>query len=145
MELSTIEREIYIAAAPDVVYDVVSRPEHVQEWWPDRASYEPRAGATGEIAFGDCDAGGKVVALTVVEAEPPATFSFRWTHPAGESATADNSLFVTFALTAQGDGTLLRMTETGFRDEAERADHVTGWDHFLPRVAPYVATLAVRP
>jgi hypothetical protein len=27
-------------------------------------------------------------------------------------------------------------------EEAYR-EHVTGWDHFLPRIAPYVKTLAV--
>ena len=79
-------------------------------------------------------------------------FSFRWTHPAGEAAAEGNSLLVTFELTPSGDGTLLRMTETGFREmgweaavlEQQYQEHVTGWDFFLPRLAPYVATLQVR-
>jgi uncharacterized protein YndB with AHSA1/START domain len=90
-----------------------------------------------------------VVAFTVVDARPPRTFSFRWTHPLGETAEVGNSLLVTFELEASGGGTLLRMTETGFREQGWEAavleeryrDHVTGWDHFLPRLAPYVATL----
>ena len=44
-----------------------------------------------------------------------------------------------------GGGTLLRLTETGFRERgwdeakvaAEYAEHVSGWDFFLPRLAPY--------
>jgi hypothetical protein len=59
---------------------------------------------------------------------------------------------VTFELTPSGAGTLLRMTETGFRErgwevavlEEQYQQHATGWDHFLPRLAPYVATLEVR-
>ncbi|WP_242424673.1 SRPBCC domain-containing protein, partial [Frankia sp. EI5c] len=106
----------------------------------------------GEIVFGDCDAGGKAVAFTVVEARPPRTFSFRWTHPADEAAAVGNSLLVTFDLAPAGGGTLLRMTETGFREmgwevavlEQQYQEHVAGWDHFLPRLAPYVATLLVR-
>ena len=63
-----------------------------------------------------------------------------------------NSLLVTFDLTPSGRGTLLRMTETGFRElgweaavlEHQFHEHVTGWDFYLPRLAPYAATLVVR-
>jgi len=152
MEFGTIEREIYVEATLEVVFEVVSSPDHLKEWWPDDAHYEPRPGSTGEILFGDRDSGG-VVGFTVVDARPPRTFSFRWTHPVSEVATEGNSLLVTFDLAPSGAGTLLRMTETGFREmgwdvavlEQQYSEHVTGWDFFLPRLAPYVATLQVRP
>src|SRR4051794_6588990 len=79
MELGTIEREVFVEAAPEVVFEVVSRPEHLRQWWPDDAQFEPTPGASGEIVFGDPSAGGAVVALTVLESLPPRTFSFRWT------------------------------------------------------------------
>lgn len=141
MEIGSIEREIYIEASPTVVFEVVSDPRHVSRWWPDEARYEPVPGSTGEISFG----GDKVEAFTVLEVRPPRTFTFRWTQPPGEPATAQNSLLVTFELVPSGDGTLLKLTETGYRDEETRTDHVNGWDYFLPRIAPYVATLTVRP
>ena len=152
MEFGTIEREIHVEATPEVVFEVVSSPDHLEEWWPDDARYEPVPGSAGEIVFGDRDAGGKVAQFAVVDVRPPRLFSFRWTHPAGEVAAAGNSLLVTFELTPSGGGTLLRMTETGFREmgweaavlEEQYRDHVTGWDHFLPRLAPYVATLELR-
>ena len=153
MEFGTIERKIYVEAAPEVVFEVVSKPEHLRQWWPDDARYEPTPGAPGEIVFGDRDAGGAVVPFTVVAAQPPRRFSFRWTQPADEAATEGNSLLVTFDLTPSGGGTLLVMTETGFREmgwelavlEQQYHEHVTGWDFYLPRLAPYVATLPVRP
>lgn len=153
MELGSIEREIYIEASPEIVFDVVSNPEHLKQWWPDDARYEPTPGSVGEIVFGDPDAGGGAVPFTVVEVLPPRTFSFRWIHPADEVAAVGNSLLVTFDLVPSGGGTLLRMTETGFRElgweaavlEHEYQEHVTGWDFFLGRLAPYVATLEVRP
>ena len=152
MEFGTIEREIYVAATPEVVFEVVSSPEHLREWWPDEARYELIPGSAGEIVFGDPDAGGKVASFTVVDVRPPRTFSFRWTHPAGEVATEGNSLLVTFDLTPSGGGTLLRMTETGFREmgwevavlEQQYREHISGWDFYLPRIAPYVATLQLR-
>jgi uncharacterized protein YndB with AHSA1/START domain len=153
MEFGTIEREIYVDASPDVVFDVVSSPEHLKEWWPDEARYEPTPGATGELVFGARGEGGTVVSFTVVDARPPETFVFRWTHPAGEPAAENNSLLVTFDLTPSRGGTLLKMTETGFREmgwqlavlEQQFAEHNAGWDFYLPRIAPYVATLKVRP
>lgn len=153
MEFGAITREIYVDASPNVVFDVVSSPDHLREWWPDDAHYEPTPGSVGHIVFGDRDAGGAVVPFTVVDAQPPRTFSFRWTHPADEAAAEGNSLLVTFDLTPSGGGTLLKMTETGFREmgwevallEQQYNEHVTGWDFYLPRLAPYVARLHVQP
>ena len=149
MELGTIKREIYVEASPEIVFEVVSSPTHLSGWWPDDARYEPVPGYAGEIVFGDCNAGGVVVPFTVVDARPPRTFSFRWTHPAGEPAAEGNSLLVTFDLTPSGGGTLLRMTETGFRElgweaaqlEEQYRDHVSGWDTFVPRLGDYVTRL----
>jgi uncharacterized protein YndB with AHSA1/START domain len=153
MELGTIEREIFVDAAPEVVFEVVSSPGHVKQWWTDDARYEPVPGSDGELVFGDPDADGAVVSMTVVEALPPRTFSFRWTQPAGAVAAAGNSLLVTFELTPARGGTLLRMTETGFREmgwevavlEQQYREHVAGWDFYLARLAPYAASLTVRP
>jgi uncharacterized protein YndB with AHSA1/START domain len=153
MEFGTIEREIYVEAAPEVVFEVVSSPDHLRRWWPDDARYEPVAGSTGEIVFGERDGGGAVVQFAVLDVQPPRSFSFRWTQPAGEPAAEGNSLLVTFDLAPSGAGTLLRMTETGFREmgwevavlEEQYREHNTGWDFYLARVAPYVATLGVRP
>ncbi len=151
MELGTIERELYIDAPPEIVFEVVSDPAHVKEWWPDEARYEAVVGSTGEILFAD-DKGGKVEALTVVDLEPPTRFSFRWTHPADEEAVEGNSLLVTFELVPQGEGTLLRFRETGFRErgweaavlEATYQDHIQGWGHFLPRLVTYAAKVAAH-
>jgi uncharacterized protein YndB with AHSA1/START domain len=150
MEYGSIEREILIEATPEVVYEVISTPEHLREWWPDHAELEPVPGATGEITFGDRSGPeAKVVPVTVVAADPPRRFSFRWVSDEGEAATSANSLLVTFELVPSGAGTLLRFAETGFREkgweaavlEEQYREHVTGWDYFLPRLVGYVARL----
>ena len=145
MEQRRIDREIQIDAAPEVVYEVISTPEHLREWWPDDAEVDATPGATGFVSFGES----KVVPLTVIEADPPRRFSFRWVYDEGDVATAANSLLATFDLIPSGAGTLLRFSETGF-DEAGQSDedyrdHITGWDHFLPRLAPYVDKLVSTP
>ena len=152
MELGTIQRELYVEATPEIVFEVVSDPAHVKQWWSDDARYETVVGSAGEILFADSD-GGKVEAFTVVDLQPPTRFSFRWTHPAGEKAVEGNSLLVTFEFVPQGEGTLVRFRETGFRErgwtaaelEGNYQDHVHGWDYFLPRLVTYAATLDARP
>ena len=148
MEFGTIEREVLIDASPELVFEVVSRPEHIREWWSDEADLDPTPGAVGEIVFGD-RATGTVEALTVVAVEPPRLFSFRWVYDEGQRPTPDNSMLVTFELIEAGEGTTVRMTETGFRErgweiaqfEAAYQEHVEGWDFFIPRLRDYVARL----
>ena len=146
MEIGTIEREIRIEATPEVVYQVVSSPEHIREWWPDEAELDPVPGGTGRVTFVRPE-GTHMQALTVVEADPPRRFSFRWVYDEGE--TAGSALLVTFDLVPSGSGTLLRFSEEGFREkgweaavlEEQYRDHVAGWDYFLPRLVAYADRL----
>jgi uncharacterized protein YndB with AHSA1/START domain len=152
MEFGTIERELHVDASPEVVFDVVSSPAHLREWWPDEAEFPVVEGGSGRIGFGDLSegGGGTWMQFTVVDVVPPRLFSFRWTHEEGETAAAGNSNLVVFELEPEGAGTLLRMTESGFRERgweeakvaARYGDHVTGWDHYLPRLETYAAKVA---
>src|SRR5664279_572610 len=110
MEYGSIEREFHIDASPEVVFDVVSSPAHIREWWDAETDLEPAAGATGELVWRNSDtAEATFVPITVVDAEPPRLFSFRWCHSRGEIANPANSLLVTFELVPAGAGTVLRM------------------------------------
>jgi uncharacterized protein YndB with AHSA1/START domain len=152
MEYASIEREIHIDATPEVVYDVITSPTHMREWWGGvSATFQPTSGATGQLVFGhDGEGEDHVEPITVVDAVPSKLFSFRWVYPKGQSPAPDNSLLVTFELAAAGSGTTLRMTENGFREigweeavaVASYQDHVNGWDTFIPNIPQYVARLA---
>ena len=155
IEYGSIEREIYVDASPAVVFAVVSRPEHLREWWPDDAALDdPTAGGTGELTFGPHgDESSVVVPLTVVESVPPRLFSFRWAYDPSAAHDQSNSFLVTFELVPSGAGTTLRLTETGFREqgweaavlEATYQDHAEGWGRFLPQLPQYVARLVSAP
>jgi uncharacterized protein YndB with AHSA1/START domain len=149
MEYGSIERDLHIDASPEVVYEVISAAEHLREWWPDEAGLDPVPGGTGFVLFGDSTSpDAKREALTVVEADPPHRFAFRWVY-GNAPLTESNSLLVTFDLTPSGDGTLLRFSESGFRERGWEAavleeayrDHAAGWEHFLPRLATYAHRL----
>jgi uncharacterized protein YndB with AHSA1/START domain len=144
MEYGSIERELHIDASPEVVFEVLSSPEHIRDWWSAAADFEPAPGATGSLTWTD-EASGRqhVKPFTVVAADPPRTFSFRWTYNAAEPAGPGNSLLVTFDLVPAGEGTTVRFRETGYRERGWEAavleehynDHRQGWDFYLPRLA----------
>ncbi len=149
MEHGSIERDILVDASPDVVFEVVSKPEHIREWWPDEARFEPVPGGSGELVWRDADTGETMaVALSVVEVDPPTRFSFRWCYE--EPDRRGPALLVTFDLVPTGTGTRIRMTESGFREmgweiavlEEHYRDHATGWDRYLPALGTYIGTLA---
>ncbi|MFI5611881.1 SRPBCC domain-containing protein [Amycolatopsis sp. NPDC051903] len=150
MEYGTIEREIHIDATPEVVYEVITKPEYIAAWWGFDLQVAASAGATGRMTRTRRDGSGTlVVPLSVVEAEAPRRFAFRWAHPDGQPATPDNSFLVTFHLAPSGEGTVLRLTEAGFREvgweaarlEAYHRDHSAGWDEHLGALGAYAAGL----
>ncbi|MCU1478093.1 MAG: activator of Hsp90 ATPase 1 family protein [Subtercola sp.] len=144
-ELGSIERELHVDASPEVVFEVLSSPEYIRDWWLAETEIEPIAGATSRLTWIDEETGVSTSEpFTVVEADPPRRFSFRWVYEADVGdARPGNSLLVVFDLVASGEGTLLRFTETGFRERGWEAavlestynDHRQGWDFFLPRLA----------
>jgi uncharacterized protein YndB with AHSA1/START domain len=154
MEYASIERELHIDASPEVVFEVISSPEHIREWWDAETGIHAVSGADGELVWTDKSTGRtQAVRITVVTADRPRLFSFRWTHSDGDVPESGNSLLVTFELIAAGTGTLLRFSETGFREmgweaavlEETYRDHENGWDTFLPRLSTLAGELAGTP
>jgi uncharacterized protein YndB with AHSA1/START domain len=132
----TIERDIEIEAPVDVVWHTITEPEQIRTWLGDVVELEARPGAVGTLTFRADTDDPLVVDITVVAAERPHRFSFRWCSPPGVHATAENSTLVTFTLTADGDArTRLRVVESGL-DELDWPDdekqkfvdqHQHGW------------------
>ncbi|WP_261555090.1 SRPBCC domain-containing protein [Frankia tisae] len=152
MEYGSIERELHVDAPPEVVFEVLSVPEHIRDWWSAETEFEPVAGTASRLTWTDKDTGqAKSTPFTVVEVDPPRRFSFRWTYEDEDEATGPgNSLLVTFELIPSGEGTTVRFSETGYRErgweaavlEAHYNDHRQGWDFYLPRLAGAANRLA---
>lgn len=151
MEYARIERTIHIDATPEVVFDVITSPDHIRAWWNGADfSAEATPGATGDLVWGErASTDAHVESITVVDVVAPRLFSFRWVYPHDEVASSANSLLVTFELVAERDGTTLHLTESGFRErgwdqavmqEAYR-DHVRGWNLYVPAIGEYVERL----
>ena len=149
----TIERDIEIEAPVEVVWRTITEPELIRTWFSDVADVDAKPGAVGSLTFRADSDDPHVVDITVVEADRPHRFSYRWVYPHGEIATEANSTLVTFTLVADGaERTRLTVVESGLDrmdmadDEKQRflEDHRHGWqvqgdrlrDLFATRPAP---------
>jgi uncharacterized protein YndB with AHSA1/START domain len=147
-----IEREILIDAPLEVVWSVITEPEHVGGWFSDSAVIDLRPG--GEVIL--TWEGHGTERWRVEKVDPPHFVSFRWMRAAHEQPGAEflegNSTLVEFSLVAEGEGTRLRVVESGFRQlegsEEEKAkdaqEHESGWELELGQLREYVSTQVRR-
>jgi uncharacterized protein YndB with AHSA1/START domain len=148
MVQNLIERDILIAAPAEVVWKVITEPDQITQWFSDAAQLDAHPGGQGTLTFGAKATNEAVTVPLQVEAfEPPHRFAFRWDYPAGEQPCEGNSLYVEFTLTPEGEGTRLRVVESGFaalqRSEEEKLAYVEahskGWDAHLQSLDSHVS------
>jgi uncharacterized protein YndB with AHSA1/START domain len=139
-----IEREILIEAPIDVVWAVLTEPEHIAGWFSDSAEIDLRPG--GEATFDWPEHGGPARAW-IERVEPPGFLAYRWVRSVGEEQRKDNSTLVEFILVAEGDHTRLRVVESGFQEltwpEGKKAtyfgENTQGWELELEELREYVS------
>jgi uncharacterized protein YndB with AHSA1/START domain len=137
-----IEREIVIDAPVEVVWSVVTEPEHISGWFSDSADLDLRPGGKAVLHWNDFG----TVQGRVERVEPPHFFSFRWAVDPGREFDEGTSTLVEFSLRAEQDSTRLTVVETGFQalarpeDEKQRYfdSHRRGWELELGELGEYV-------
>jgi uncharacterized protein YndB with AHSA1/START domain len=123
------ERELRIAARPEVIFDFFIDPVKMLRWKGTEAALDARPGGVYRV-----NVTGRDIALgEYVAIEPPHRIVFTWGWE--NSPIAPGSTTVEVTLTPDGDGTLLRLRHSGLVSEEARAQHAQGWEHFLPRLA----------
>jgi uncharacterized protein YndB with AHSA1/START domain len=149
-----VEREILIDAPPEIVWSVITEPEHVGRWFSDSAAIDLRPG--GELILTWDEHG--AVYWRVERVDPPHFVSFRWLRPLQDHADGvelaeGNSTLVEFSLDPEGDTTRLRVVESGFRELAgthdenakDAEEHSRGWELELGELRDYIAALVQGP
>jgi uncharacterized protein YndB with AHSA1/START domain len=150
MNTDRIERKIRIDAPVQRVWSVITEPQHVGVWFgqgePSRIDLRP-----GGLMYIDHGQHGEFPAR-IEKVDPPHYFAYRWAsaYP-GEVADEGNSTLVEFFLEPDGDGTHLRLVESGFDAiviPAERAatasfeSHSRGWTEKVAQAAAYAENRA---
>jgi uncharacterized protein YndB with AHSA1/START domain len=146
--LDTITREIFIDAPPPTVWSIVTEPGHMAGWFSDEAVVDLRPGGSMVLTWhGRGTYRGRIETV-----EPPRTFAFRWLLREGSDPAQDASTLVVMTLVPEGDGTTLRVTESGFAElpwPAEERAHYSsengrGWIVELDELRAYVAQATGR-
>jgi uncharacterized protein YndB with AHSA1/START domain len=129
-----IEREISIQAPIATVWEVITKPEYISQWFCSQAEIDLRRGGKGKLSWEAFEA-----PLEIVEVEKPHLFSFLWVAPDEETKPTHQQTLVAFRLTEAGAETKVCLTESGFEKleiTTEQkanliANHTTGWGEFL--------------
>ena len=124
-EQFVVDRSIRIEAPQDAVFKLLSDKELIKRWQP-MDTFEPRLGGTYKFTKGEWIAVGEIV-----EFDPPHVVAFTWDW---ENAPIGARTVVKFELKKDGNGTMVRLTHTGFVNAEQATNHTEGWLHYLGRL-----------
>lgn len=134
-----IERTMTIGRPPSEVWPALTTAEGLSAWFGERATIDLRPGGAASMTF----AGGMTVEMRVERVEEPSVFAYTWRLP-NLPEDDPRRTYVEFTLEPAGNGTLLRVTETGFAQlplDSRREtyeSHLDGWSTELAELAQHL-------
>ena len=137
----SIVRETVVAAPVQRVWEVLTQAEYVGRWFgADKAEIDLRPGGSFVMTWAEHGVGLARVER-VEETRRCSASAGRWSR--GSSRSPGEETLVEFTLAEKGDGTLLRVVESGFskldrpaeKQEWHRERNVDGWRQVLEAVA----------
>lgn len=120
-----VDKTIRIDAPQTTVFKLLTDPQQMKRWQP-VTDFEARIGGKHRFAKDEWIAVGEVV-----EYDPPRSVAYTWDW---ENAPIGARTVLKFELTKDGDGTLVRLTHTGFPNAESAKNHHEGWVHYLGRL-----------
>jgi uncharacterized protein YndB with AHSA1/START domain len=134
-----IERVVEIAQPPGKVWAALTTAEGLGAWFGKTATIDLRPGGAARMTWDD----GQSVEMRVERVEEPTVFGFTW--PVfGMPVDDPRRTYVEFTLEELGQGTRLKVVETGFSqlpDEGHDkgyAAHTQGWASELGELVDYL-------
>jgi uncharacterized protein YndB with AHSA1/START domain len=130
----TVEKELFIAAAPERVYRALTTKEELERWFVTNAELEARPGGVFNLTWQHEHMPG-----AFVELDPPRRLSFTWDNRPSNDVTT-----CTIELIPEADGTLLRLSHTGF-GQGDNWDEFyngvnSGWSEELGNLKTWLET-----
>jgi uncharacterized protein YndB with AHSA1/START domain len=122
-----IEREVHIAARPEVVFSFFTDPAKMVRWKGLNAMLDPRPGGTYLVTVTEQ----YIARGEYVEVTPYSRIVFTWGWE--NSPLPPGSTTVEVAFIPEGEGTIVRLRHTGLAGEAV-LEHDNGWQHYLSRL-----------
>ena len=100
--MQAVQREVVFEAAPDEVWDALTRPERLAEWFANDVELDVRPGGNGTFRWDD----GSLRHAVVEDVEDERRLAFRWSDEDGSESRVE------LVLDDLPDGTRLTVTET---------------------------------
>lgn len=119
-----------IAASPRTVFSYLTDPARFVKWMGARAELDPRPGGRFRLEVD----GEHVASGEYREVDPPHRLVLSWGWESSDEVPPGSST-VEITLTADGEGTLLRLRHTGLPSEAQRDSHRAGWVMYASKLA----------
>lgn len=145
MTQNEIRKVIVINAPPDLVFEAISKPEELTNWFPDAAILEPKVGGRFQFNFyKDSDRRRKKADRDaspegrVLEFIPNRKLAYSWQH---KNIPNFPETVVTWELEEIGKNkTRVTLTHSGFTGREEDKgvkEHKDGWNYFITRLVEY--------
>ena len=134
-----IERTITLMRPPREVWRALTTAEGLGAWFGEKATIDLRPGGAATMTF----AGGMVVDMRVERVEEPVVFAYTWRLP-DLPEDDPRRTYVEFTLEPDGQGTVLRVVETGFAQlpaDTRRQtydSHSEGWTRELAELSGHL-------
>jgi uncharacterized protein YndB with AHSA1/START domain len=134
--MSAIVEELTIEAAPQRVFNALTKPDEIARWWTNDLNAKPEVGSLAEFRFGEW--GDSVLRFEVAELDQDEKVHWisRLSPVAQWAGTS-----VTWQLTPVHNGTRLLFTHDGFAQVDEAYERTRGnWAYFLASLKSYLET-----
>jgi uncharacterized protein YndB with AHSA1/START domain len=132
-EQVSVERELAIAARPEIVWELLVDPEKVVRWMGQQMSSDPRPGGAYRIEV----IPGHTASGEFVEVDRPRRLVYTWGWEPGADSpnpVPPGTSTIEIELLPDGDGTRLRFTHRDLPSAEASQSHAHGWDHYLGRL-----------
>ncbi|MGA2835632.1 MAG: SRPBCC family protein [Acidimicrobiales bacterium] len=128
--MAELTREVVVDADPATIFPFLVDPELHLKWMGTEAELDPRAGGVHRVLVsGRHPSVGEFVEIVPDE---KVVFTFGWAEP--DHPIPAGSTEVEITLVPDGGKTRVRLVHRGLPADAV-ADHSSGWDHYLDRLA----------
>jgi len=127
---SDVVREVRVAAKPETIFPFFTDPAKMVLWKGIQATLDPRPGGIYRVNV----TGRDIARGEYVEIVPYSRVVFTWGWEGEGQPVPPGASTVEISLIPDGNGTLVRLRHSGLSQEVA-AQHVEGWEHYLPRLA----------
>jgi uncharacterized protein YndB with AHSA1/START domain len=137
MAADSVAASVFVAAPPERVYEYFTQPAAIVRWMGEYALLEPEP--NGQFAL---DIRGTPVRGHYLELEPPHRLLISWGY-AGSERVPPDATTLEVRLIPERNGTRVELEHRDLPAD-EKANHVSGWTHYLARLTT-AATQTVSP